>query len=290
MADIKVFYFHEIRGRGEFLRLLLTAAGVQFEDVRVSMESWGQMDVLTPDNDIKKATPFGQLPYVMYHGKKLGQSIPVASYLAKKHGLYGSTAEDALRQEEVMHLVEDLRLPHVKDWVYARDPDKKSWSTPVMVYASHGLRQSWSTPGHIKSTVMVYASHGLRQSWSTPVMVYASHGLRQSWSTPVMVYASHGLRQVTLRAQSRSTPVMVYASHGLRQSWSTPVMVYASHGLRQSWSTPGHIKSTVMVYASHGLRQSWSTPVMVYASHGLRQSWSTPGHIKSTVMVYARSH
>lgn len=126
MADIKVFYFQEIRGRGEFIRLLLTAAGVKFEDVRIKMESWGQFDSLTPDTDIKKEAPFGQLPYVIYYGKKLGQSIPMASYLAKKYGLYGSTAEDALKQEEVMHLVEDLRVPHVKGWVYAQEPDKKA--------------------------------------------------------------------------------------------------------------------------------------------------------------------
>ncbi|XP_076448336.1 glutathione S-transferase 3-like [Babylonia areolata] len=124
MADIQLFYFHEIRGRGEFLRMLLTAAGIQFEDVRIKMETWGAIFSETLETEAKQATPYGQLPYIIYKGKKYAQSIPMASYFAKRFGFYGRTDEDALKQEEVMHLVEDLRVPHVRDWVYAQGEKK----------------------------------------------------------------------------------------------------------------------------------------------------------------------
>ncbi|XP_076447570.1 glutathione S-transferase 3-like [Babylonia areolata] len=117
MADIKVVYFDEFRGRGEFLRMLLVAAGQKFEDVRIKFENWGP--------EAKKETPYGQIPYVVYKGKKHGQSVAIATYLAKKFGFYGKTDEDALKQEEVMHLVEDLRVPHVRDWFFAKEPAKK---------------------------------------------------------------------------------------------------------------------------------------------------------------------
>lgn len=39
MASIKLFYF-ESRGRGELLRLLLAASGVEWEDIRFSWEEW----------------------------------------------------------------------------------------------------------------------------------------------------------------------------------------------------------------------------------------------------------
>lgn len=41
MSDIKLVYF-DVRGRGEAIRLVLHAAGQQFDDVRVAPETWGQ--------------------------------------------------------------------------------------------------------------------------------------------------------------------------------------------------------------------------------------------------------
>ncbi|KAL8596712.1 hypothetical protein ACOMHN_045637 [Nucella lapillus] len=123
---IKVYYFDEVRGRGEFLRMVLTAAGVKFEDVRIKMDSWRN------NPDLKKDTPYGQLPYVIYNGKKHGQSIPMASFFAKKYGFFGKTPEDALKQEEVMNLVEDVRIPHVRDWFFDSDADKKAESVKKM--------------------------------------------------------------------------------------------------------------------------------------------------------------
>lgn len=40
MENIKLHYF-DTRGKGEFIRLLLHAAGQKFEDVIVPLSSWG---------------------------------------------------------------------------------------------------------------------------------------------------------------------------------------------------------------------------------------------------------
>lgn len=121
MADItKVFYFAGIRARGEFIRMVLTAANQKFEDVGIKLQDWKS------DPELKKAAPFGKLPYIIYKGKKWGQSIALASYFAKKFGFYGKTDEDAFRQEEVMQLVEDIRVPHVRDWFLTENADFKA--------------------------------------------------------------------------------------------------------------------------------------------------------------------
>ena len=40
MSGIKLIYF-DGRGRGELSRLILSAAGQKFEDVRLTFEQWG---------------------------------------------------------------------------------------------------------------------------------------------------------------------------------------------------------------------------------------------------------
>ncbi|XP_076447565.1 glutathione S-transferase 3-like isoform X2 [Babylonia areolata] len=116
MADIKLFYFNA-RARGEIIRMVLVAAGQKFEDVRIQIDKW--------DAEAKKETPYGQLPYVIYQGRKHGQSKAIAAYFARKFGFYGTTDEDALKIDEVIHLGEDLRVPHCRNWVLEKDADKK---------------------------------------------------------------------------------------------------------------------------------------------------------------------
>lgn len=122
MSDIKLYYFN-VRGKGEFLRLLFRAAGVQFEDKRIERADWG------PDSDAKKATPYGQVPYVIYQGKKRGQSIAMGTYFARKFGFYGKTDEDAWKQEEIMHLIDDLIVGPNRAWFLEQDPQKKAERT-----------------------------------------------------------------------------------------------------------------------------------------------------------------
>ena len=54
MAEDKLYYF-EIAGRAELIRLLFSAAGQKFEDVRFPREKWPEY---------KPKSPFGQCPYL----------------------------------------------------------------------------------------------------------------------------------------------------------------------------------------------------------------------------------
>ena len=49
------FYYFNVRGRGELIRLLFAAAGQEFEDHRFEREDWPKF---------KPNAPFGQVPFL----------------------------------------------------------------------------------------------------------------------------------------------------------------------------------------------------------------------------------
>ncbi|XP_025113957.1 glutathione S-transferase 4-like [Pomacea canaliculata] len=100
MADIKLYYF-DARGVAEVSRLVLAFAKQPYEDIRWSMDDWPKY---------KKESPFGQSPWIEYKGEKRSQSIGISIFLAQKFGLYGKTHLEALRIDEVVYLVRDVRL------------------------------------------------------------------------------------------------------------------------------------------------------------------------------------
>merc|ERR1711936_1280319 len=80
MADIKLTYFNGL-GRAEISRLILTYAGVQFEDDRITGEQLAEM---------KSSLAYGQLPKLEYKGTTLYQSVTIARFLAKEFGIGGN--------------------------------------------------------------------------------------------------------------------------------------------------------------------------------------------------------
>ncbi|KAK7102218.1 glutathione S-transferase 1-like [Littorina saxatilis] len=96
-ADLKLVYFN-LRGRAEFIRLMLAAAGQKYDEQLVSFEEWPKL---------KPNTPFGSLPYIEYKGKTYGQSTAIGPFLAREFGLYGKTNADGCRIAEVSGLWED---------------------------------------------------------------------------------------------------------------------------------------------------------------------------------------
>ena len=94
MVDYKLYYFN-FRGRAEIVRLIFAAAGQKYEDVRFEAEGWL--------NEYKAKSPLGQAPYLEIHdgGKvlKIGQSITIARYLARKFNLAGKDDEEQAEVE-----------------------------------------------------------------------------------------------------------------------------------------------------------------------------------------------
>lgn len=117
MADksLKVLYFNG-KGRAEFIRLLLAAAGKDFDDVRMEGEEWAKK---------KPSTPFGQMPLLEVDGKLYGQSMAIATYLAKELGVYGKTNLDGLVIDQVLQLIQDLINIAVK-FFFEKDETKKA--------------------------------------------------------------------------------------------------------------------------------------------------------------------
>ncbi|KAH9495854.1 Glutathione S-transferase 1 [Bulinus truncatus] len=112
--SIKLIYF-DVKGLGEILRLILTYAGKEFEDVRLARETWPE---------VKPTTPFGQVPVLEIDGKQYGQSVALANYLAREFGLYGKSNLEALTIDTVYQLTVDLMHAYVKV-LRETDPVKK---------------------------------------------------------------------------------------------------------------------------------------------------------------------
>jgi len=86
------FYYFDILGLGEQVRLALVQAGVPFEDIRLKREDWPKY---------KEEMPFGQVPVLEVDGKKLSQSAAILRYIGKQHGLEAENAWDQAVGDEL---------------------------------------------------------------------------------------------------------------------------------------------------------------------------------------------
>jgi len=101
MADVKVTYWDFAGGRGEEVRLALAIAGVEFDDNRISRESF---------NALKHDLPFAMLPVIDIEGHgTIGQTNAILRLIGRLHGLIPEEPFEAARHDALMDAVEDLR-------------------------------------------------------------------------------------------------------------------------------------------------------------------------------------
>ncbi|XP_035824165.1 probable glutathione S-transferase 7 [Aplysia californica] len=112
---IKLTYF-DIRGRAEVARLVLAAAKIPYEDIRIGFDQWPAL---------KSSTPLGSVPVLEVDGQKFTQSVAIAAYLAKENGLYGSSALEQLAIDQVALAREDLTQA-VGKFMSEKDEKKKA--------------------------------------------------------------------------------------------------------------------------------------------------------------------
>lgn len=112
--SISLTYFDFEGSRGLECRLALTAAGVAFEDVRLSNEQWAAL---------KPSVPFGALPVLAEGNRRIAQSNAILAYVGRGHGLHPVDSWQAAEHEALMLSVEDLRskLPDGK----GKTPEEK---------------------------------------------------------------------------------------------------------------------------------------------------------------------
>lgn len=82
MSTIILRYF-PVQGRVQALRHALADAGVEHEDVQVPMDQWP-----SKKQDASFAGPFGGLPTLSWDGRLISETLPIASFLAKRLGHY----------------------------------------------------------------------------------------------------------------------------------------------------------------------------------------------------------
>ncbi len=99
MTKYKLTYFDFDGGRGEPIRIAFHAAGIEFEDERISFEEFAAMR----DN-----ARFRCVPVLEIDGVAVTQSNAMNRYVGRMAGLYPEDNLQALYCDEAMEAVEDL--------------------------------------------------------------------------------------------------------------------------------------------------------------------------------------
>ena len=101
MPQLKLSYFDFHGGRAEPVRLALHIGGIPFEDHRFAFTQFAE---------VRKSTPFGQVPTLMVDGVQVTQCDSILRYAGKLAGLYPLEAFQALLCDEVMYVVEEASV------------------------------------------------------------------------------------------------------------------------------------------------------------------------------------
>jgi glutathione S-transferase len=98
MTKIKLSYFDIDGGRAEPIRLIMNWGDIAFEDFRFPFTDFAE---------VRKCTPFGQVPCMEINGEVITQTNALIRYFGKQAGLYPEDDYQALLCDEVMNVIED---------------------------------------------------------------------------------------------------------------------------------------------------------------------------------------
>ncbi len=99
MSDYKLTYFDFDGGRAEPIRIAFHAAGIAFEDNRISFQEFGET---------RSSMRFNAVPLLEIDGAQVTQSNAIARYVGKLADLYPSDPLQALYCDEACGAIEDL--------------------------------------------------------------------------------------------------------------------------------------------------------------------------------------
>ncbi|XP_077999274.1 hematopoietic prostaglandin D synthase-like isoform X1 [Glandiceps talaboti] len=106
-----------VRGRAETTRMILAAAGVEYDDIRFEDDEW------LKEKETGKY-PFRQLPILEVDGVILAQSRAIARFVASEHGLAGKDNLENAQIDMITDVFEDLLQGLIKIY-YEKDEEKK---------------------------------------------------------------------------------------------------------------------------------------------------------------------
>lgn len=131
MTKYKLIYFDFSGSRGEECRLALHAAGVAFEDCRLTHEQWAQH---------KASAPYGAVPVLEAPGKPpLAQSNAILTYVGRSYGLHPSDPWQAALHEAILVAAEELRAALSPSGKLS-DPEQKKQAREEL---ASGYLQTW---------------------------------------------------------------------------------------------------------------------------------------------------
>lgn len=99
MTTYKLTYFDMDAGRAEAIRIAFHAAGIAFDDNRISFPEFGEM---------RTTARFNAVPILEIDGAQVSQSNALSRYVGKMAGLYPTDDLQALYCDEVMGALEDI--------------------------------------------------------------------------------------------------------------------------------------------------------------------------------------
>lgn len=94
-------------GRGEFIRLLLEDAGVDFEYVRHNAAEWKELKQQLLADKVRAPT----MPYITVDGEYYGKTVPVMRFLSHKLGQYEGSNE---KEVQLLDAYSDM----IMDWAF----------------------------------------------------------------------------------------------------------------------------------------------------------------------------
>lgn len=132
MPQLKLTYFDFHGGRAEPVRLALHIGGVAFEDHRFTIAEFAE---------VRKSTPFGQVPTLMVDGVQVTQCDSILRYAGKLAGLYPTDAYQALLCDEVMYVVEEASVKLGPSFRMTGDAQKEART--ALVHGSMPVYLGW---------------------------------------------------------------------------------------------------------------------------------------------------
>jgi glutathione S-transferase len=108
MTDARiVLRYFPVRGRAQPLRHSLLDAGVAFEDVRVPLADWAQYR-----QDPSLSGPYRSLPTLSWAGVVVAETLPIASFIARRLGQYDGSSDETIAHQEGLCSVCQLDVLH----------------------------------------------------------------------------------------------------------------------------------------------------------------------------------
>lgn len=99
-------------GRGEFVRLLLEDAGIDFEYVRYNAAEWKEQKQKLLAQNIHNPT----MPYITVNDKYYGKTVPIMRFLATKLNQYQGSNEDEV---QLLDAYADVLSDWTSKWAFS---------------------------------------------------------------------------------------------------------------------------------------------------------------------------